>query len=216
MHRSLLLAILVMPCFANPVIDQSFTSGPSPLGYAINDAAKFVGQTYTAGLTGTLAGVEVDVFVNVCSQQPCIYPLDIQIQSVAGGLPTGTILGETTFSSGQSLLGSLITFATSIPQVAGTQYAIVTDYPTAPQPFGGGNWNGNGGGNLYAGGEAVSEASSGSPWSSSGCDGCDLFFETFVNTSVAIPEPSSLVLVLPLAAAPVLLRRKISGRHIPK
>jgi hypothetical protein len=50
----------VRPSFVGAAtIDQSFTS-PTNLGANINECCAFVGQTYTAGLTGTLAGVSVD------------------------------------------------------------------------------------------------------------------------------------------------------------
>ena len=45
------------------VIDQSFTS-PTNAVSAINECCAFIGQTYTAGLSGTLAGLALDIGEN--------------------------------------------------------------------------------------------------------------------------------------------------------
>src|SRR5216683_6117222 len=71
-------------------VDQSFT-GPITEGASINECCAFIGQTYTAGLSGTLAAVSLDVVETPGSS----FPLDAQIRTVSGGLPTTTVLGET-------------------------------------------------------------------------------------------------------------------------
>ena len=79
---------------AQPVIDQSFTS-PSDLSAFINECCAFVAQTFTAGLTGTLDGVYIDVGSN---NSP--FPLHVAIHTVTiSGEPSSTILGNTTLSS---------------------------------------------------------------------------------------------------------------------
>jgi hypothetical protein len=208
MKRSLLLVVLAMPCWGS-TIDQSFISGGGSLGTFINECCKFVAQTYTAGLTGTLAGIEIDVSSSLA------FPLDVQIQSVAGGIPTGIILGDMTLGSSSSLLSSLITFPQLIPQVAGTQYAIVVDYPTAPFVVGGsgqgvGGWGG-GTGNPYPGGQDLMFL--GTSWTDGGGIGSAGFashFQTFVTNTT--PEPSTGVLVLTAGVIALMLRRKVGTR----
>jgi hypothetical protein len=78
--------------------------------------------------------------------------------------------------------------------VAGTEYAIVVDYPTAP-PEGAlqavANWSG-GTGNPYAGGQQL-DLFFGSNWSVYNGAGFDLHFQTFVDP---VPEPATCVPVL--------------------
>src|SRR3954471_20048094 len=79
----------IRPSFVGAVtIDQSFTTGTG-LTDIINGAAAFIGQTYTAGTTGTLAGVSVDVHdLDLVGDGPAFnLPLDVQIRTVINGLP---------------------------------------------------------------------------------------------------------------------------------
>jgi hypothetical protein len=200
------LAILVMPCWSS-TLDQSFISGGGTLATSINECCKFVAQTYTAGLTGTLAGIDLDIASSAA------FPLNVQIQSVAGGIPTGIILSDTTLGSSSSMLGSLITFPQLIAQVAGTQYAIVVDYPTAPFVPGGsgqgvGVWSGATG-DVYGGGQGL--LFSGTSWTSAGF-GDDSHFQTFVTTTpdpgTLMPEPGTLALMM-IAGVVVFLLRHI-------
>src|SRR5262245_12417907 len=71
-------------------VDQSFNAATNLIS-SINDCCAFIGQVYTAGLTGSLAGVSVDVLESPGNN----FPLDVQIRSVANGLPSLTILGDT-------------------------------------------------------------------------------------------------------------------------
>lgn len=202
MKRSLLLVVLVVPGWGS-MLDQSFVSGGGTEIGLINECCKYVGQTYTAGLTGTLAGINIDVTGNTTT-----YPLDVQIQSVAGGLPTGIVLGDATVGSGTSLLPSLIMFPGTIAQVAGTQYAIVVDYPTAPSPGAGqnvGTWAGGAGSNLYPGGQDVILL--GGSWVVQ--TNVESYFQTFVNTT---PEPGTWVLMPSAAVMAFMLRRRLAAR----
>jgi hypothetical protein len=186
-----LLLVLCLPfgIARADTIDQSFTPGVSASA-AINDCCAFIGQTYTAGLTGTLTGVSVDVVESGGFN----FPLNVQIRSVVGALPTTTILGQT--STTAFSFNDVITFAQSIDQVAGTRYAIVVNFVGAPPApgVGTGTWSGALG-NLYPGGDEVFSFDGGVTWSlSSPADTDDNAFITFVNTR-PVPEPASITLL---------------------
>lgn len=158
---------------AAPVVDQSFT-GPENGQAAIGQCCAYIGQTFTAGRTGILAGVSVQVGAAFGVTNP----LDVQIRTVdSSGLPTATILGEALTSS-SSFLDQLIPFPQAIPSVAGTQYAIVVHY----QGGGSGGWDGNVD-NPYPPGQAVMSFDNGVTWSAISSSGpsMDLEFQTYVD-----------------------------------
>jgi hypothetical protein len=161
---------------ATTVIDQSSISQTN-LGSAINDCCKFVAQTFTAGVTGTLAGVAIDVISSSTSS----FPLHVAIRTVtARGMPSPMILGETTLGSGSAPISLLITFPQTITIIAGDQYAIVVNLEGAPPPGPGkslGIWSGASG-DTYPGGKSFASVSDGILWSEV-ADG-DLHFQTYV------------------------------------
>ncbi len=196
------LAALLLLCvgrsFGDGVVDQSFTTGNNAIVF-INGCCAFIGQTYTAGLTGTLAGVSVDVVEFPSSN----FPLDVQIRSVVIGLPTAGILGETTATV--FTLSDFISFSQTIPQVAGDQYAIVVDFVGAPPQGGGGQGYWIGSTSLYPGRMPVLSSDGGISWSATGFGDTDSHFITYV--SATVPEPgSALLLVLGAAIVGIALR----------
>ena len=171
--------------FAQAIVDQSFTPPASYGGYdsAIDGCCAFIAQTYTAGLTGTLAGVSISV------ETQGTYPLHVAIRTVKSGIPTSTVLGDVILSANSPQLKDLIEFRQLIPQVAGLQYAIVVSYLDAPPPgqlaAGVGNWDGATSltyGSLYAGGDMFGSVD-GVSWGPkpSGPVVGDLFFKTYVS-----------------------------------
>ena len=79
------------------------------------------------------------------------YPLHVAVRDTGSTGTPGQVLAETTLSTPGATLSQLITFPQNVPIVAGTQYAIVADYPSAPLPSKfGGSWFGATG-NPYAG-----------------------------------------------------------------
>jgi hypothetical protein len=115
------------------VVDQSFTSGN--LNSLINECCALVAQTFTAGLSGVLAGVNVDVF-DCCSSTAS---LRVAITTVdPDHRPTDVVLGQTTVGTCCPGLAQLITFPQTIPVEAGVEYAIVLSYPEGPPPGAGG------------------------------------------------------------------------------
>jgi hypothetical protein len=155
-------------------LDQSFNS-PTNLGSSINDCCAFIGQTYTAGKTGVLTGVAVDV------ESTSLHRLHVAIRTVASGLPTTTILGEVTLGSSASNLSQVIVFPHSIPQVAGVQYAIVVSYPDAPpQGSAQGVWRGSTA-DGYSRGDLVASSDGGTSFYFSGQNDADVHFKTYVS-----------------------------------
>lgn len=111
-----------------PILDQSFTFPGNTMGVAINECCKFVAQTFTAGLTGTLAGVKIHV------RSVSTFFLHVAIRTTTNGLPNPTVLGETNLPTGNAPRDMLIEFPQRIEMVAGVQYAIVVNYEGAPPP----------------------------------------------------------------------------------
>jgi hypothetical protein len=158
------------------VLDQSFTA-PVNLGSSFNDCCRFVGQTYTAGVTGNLTSVAVDVFSS------STFALHVAIRDTTAGVPNDTILGQVKLGTSASPLSNLISFPASIPQVAGHKYAIVADYPDAPPPSPAnfqGTWSGATGNGYPSGGSMASADNGGHTWFSDEARGFDLRFQTFV------------------------------------
>jgi hypothetical protein len=207
---------------ADLILDQSFTT-PSNLTTLINEGFDLVAQTFTAGLTGELAAVTIDVLPTAIA----VPPLRVSIYSVSGGFPTSTILASQTLSTVGSDLSNLITFDQPVSIVAGTQYALAVNYPSAP-PHGVGQAQGSWGGavgNLYLGGQEFLGSFSPSgdiTWFSFPEDtNFDLHFQTYVSLNVAsVPESSTLTLLglsLFLCAVMRYFRRIgfYSGLHNP-
>jgi hypothetical protein len=157
-------------------LDQSFTT-PANLSSAINDCCAYVGQTFTAGRTGVLLGINVDV-----SGQNTSLPLHVAIRGVDSfGLPSSTVLGETVLGSSSAPLTQLITFPQSVRVTAGARYAIVVNYQGAPPqgpPNALGSWTGAVG-DAYRAGGGVFSFNGGVTWSSAD-EGFDSHFQTYV------------------------------------
>jgi len=143
------------------------------MGAVINEACRFVGQTYTAGSAGTLTGVAVSVLA-IKTQ----FQLRVSLRDAQDGFPGATILASTTLDTSDSPLANVIRFSAPVEQVAGQQYAIVVDYPAAP-PVGAGQMQGVWAGvtsDCHPGGYDVC-SEDGTRWRT---NGDDLFFEVFI------------------------------------
>jgi hypothetical protein len=160
-------------------LDQSFPLGNNDLSSGLYGKPVFEAQSYTAGITGTLQGVSIDVTAIDVNQVA-----RIQIEAVVNGIPNNVVLGSTRAPRGGDLsISTVIPFSTAIPQVAGQQYAILVDYPDAPPFFNGientASWNGSTG-DLYTRGTLLSTFDNGATWTSFANDGFDVHFQTFV------------------------------------
>jgi uncharacterized repeat protein (TIGR01451 family) len=162
----------------NPsVIDQQNTTVTNS-GFAFSSAA-WVGQTFTAGSSGQLTQVDVDLFCSSCTgTTPNI---TASIRATSGGLPTGADLAVGTiagFSSGSAGYFSAV-FGSPVAITAGTTYAIVLR--PVSNPSAGTYAYVTSSGSAYAGGQRVTSGDSGSTWA--GDASRDLGFKVYVKSS---------------------------------
>jgi len=158
---------------AGPCLDQSMT-GSTNLGANINEGVRAVAQTFTAGRSGTLAGVAVQI------DAAKSYPLHLALRA-SGQSGPGAILDEVTLTTAGSALSQVILFPKSVPIAKGTRYAISADYPSAPPPGAGqavAMWGGQSGDPYPAGGSWSSVAGATGTWASDPSG--DLFFRVYV------------------------------------
>jgi hypothetical protein len=168
-------------CNAPPAaqLDQSFTVGANDLSAGLYGKPVFEAQSYTAGITGTLQGVAIDVSALDVTQVA-----RIQIEAIVNGVPSNVVLGTARAAKGGDLsINTVIPIPGNVAQVKGQQYAILVDYPDAP-PFVNGigntaSWNGADG-NGYAAGTMFATFDGGTTWTSYASQGFDLHFQTFV------------------------------------
>jgi hypothetical protein len=156
--------------------------GP-PTAAAPVDATASLAQVFTAGITGTLTGV----VINVAPTAPApTGNLVVAIESVTGSglsaVPSGTVLGQTTLNPSQVTNGvpTSVTFNSAITSTSGTQYAIVLSDKT--EQTGQYLWPVNDAAN-YKGGSA--EFNFGSGWfveSSTTSVPADFLFQTYAQT----------------------------------
>jgi hypothetical protein len=181
------LALLLAPAAAQAteVLDQSQTSTTGAEGGASGPV--WLGQTFTAGKTGNLDRVDLDLAIagNVTE------PLTVGIYASSGGVPTGSALGSGTVSAaslqkqqqGGSFLWTPVSISPAVAITAGQQYAIVISDPNQVDYFDNGYvWAAACGPNPYSGGVFVESSDSGSSWEPTLCSSA---FKTYVD----VPGP---------------------------
>jgi hypothetical protein len=116
------------------------------------DDGQSLAQTFTAGLSGNLDQVDLDLR----SLNAPTLPVTVEIRDVAAGSPGSTVLATQSVAP-SAITGTFalvpITFAVPASVAAGTQYAIVT-YSATPTPATEYSWARNSS-DVYAGGKAV-------------------------------------------------------------
>lgn len=164
------------------LLDQECVE-PHNLGANINEGRRFIGQTYRAGVTGRLVGVNISVRSKRSMNPDRGFPqfrLRVTLHRVRNGYPADRI-AERMLDRDESTLDDFISFDGKVEQVAGEQYAIVVDYPEAP-PQGADQWVGNWAGstgNPYAEGDLCA-SNDGVTWFISGLNENDVHFRTYV------------------------------------
>ena len=89
------------------------------------NSTSFAGQTFTPGVTGALAAVDINLFCAACSGT---FPnLTLSVRATSGGLPTGADLATTTIPGFNSSFATYFTgtFASPPTLTSGTKYALI-------------------------------------------------------------------------------------------
>ncbi|MGE5072065.1 MAG: hypothetical protein ACM3MF_01440 [Anaerolineae bacterium] len=183
---SLLMALLPAAAAhaANPIEDQAFTT-PTNATARIDGCCGEVAQTFTAGATGVLTAVSVDVTATALAG-----PLHISLHGVTDGLPNDTRLGQNYLWEnyytpiGSASITLLINIGAAYVE-AGKQYAIVVDYDNSG-PYGeqAGEWAGATGDHYPGGAAYVSPDNNFTSWTLAGAPDLDLHFRTFIDPTV--------------------------------
>jgi carboxypeptidase family protein/uncharacterized protein DUF4214 len=162
----------------DPTVDQQNTNVTNS-GFGFN-STNWVGQTFTAGLSGSLTKVDVDLFCSGCTGTTP--NLTVSIRATAGGFPTGADLATGTITGFSSGSGGYFTatFTTPLAVTAGTQYALMVRpvsnpsvgiyaYVVSPS-------------DTYAGGAWITSSTSGVSWVNGTAPARDLGFHTYLDT----------------------------------
>ena len=164
-------------------LDQQ-VAGPGDLGAAVW-GPQSLAQVFTAGITGSLTGVVVDVAET--SPAPT-GNLVVSIESVTGSglsaVPSDTVLGQVTLNPSQVTNGSnSVTFSPGITSTSGTQYAIVLSDSTDQD--GQYLWFGTDKANYQGGSGAYNRGSGWLVEPPTGNGPVDFVFQTYVQTNFA-------------------------------
>ncbi len=143
------------------------------------------GQTFTAGVTGTLTRVDVNLFCSGCTGTAP--NLTLSVRATSANLPTGADLASATiagFNSGAAVYYTA-TFASPPALTAGTTYAFVLHPVAVPSP--GTYALTRSSTDVYAGGQRVTSSNSGGTWTVPLTVGSttDAGFVTYMNTGYA-------------------------------
>jgi hypothetical protein len=157
------------------------------------------GQTFTAGITGTLTRVDLYLSFFNGSTLLTASPLVVQIQTVTSdGAPSGTILGSGTVLASEVPLEphpGWVSVPIRAPSVVGSQYAIVLTTPDPRTVYGVYRTSRAVGGDPYSGGRLWFFATEAGGWFSTGPDQYESFARTYVTAAPTITAraiPSSI------------------------
>lgn len=168
--------IVAAPAQATGTLDQQ---QPNIDGQIQITQSVWLGQTFTAGITGALD--QVDLALEQLAGPGSSLPVTVQIRTVSGGLPSSTILSSTSTTVSNDVFHAFVSIplATRVAVTSGTPYAIVvgTSVGSGLLPVGGGA------GDPYPAGGPGSSTDSGATWSV--LAGLDLSFRTYVSTAPA-------------------------------
>jgi len=173
---------------STPVLDQSQNND---FGSSAYWADRYLAQTFTAGLTGQLDSIDLNIWVRYHDDSY------IEIRDTSGGNPNGTLLGSLFFDNGLTSGWSNYDFSTeNIFLTAGTQYAIIllnNDPDTAERneaKLSWGTWDPVG----YIGGDLWDYTSTTGWQIMTANGGADMEFRTYMEASASVPEPATAIL----------------------
>ncbi len=150
-------------------------------------AASWSGQTFTAGLSGTVPTVTFNAFCSSCTGTAPTYT--VSIRATVAGLPTGPDLAAATVVGNTSGAASNFAAIFSSPAAitAGTVYAIAIRASTIPSA--GIAAITRSAASVYAGGTRVTSGDTGVTWTAPLTSGAttDIGFQVFVNTGFQSP-----------------------------
>jgi hypothetical protein len=171
--------------FAPADVDQqNLTVTTSGFGFT---SSNWAGQTFTAGVTGTLSRVDLDLFCSGCTGTTPNLTVSIRATSGNPAVPTGPDLAVATipgFSSGSGGYFSA-NFSTPATLTAGTKYAVIIRATSDPSV---GSYAyvcscGSPNSNPYSSGQRVTSTNSGSTWLTDNvAGGRDLGFIAYMKT----------------------------------
>jgi len=165
----------------------------------------WTGQTFTAGKSGSLSRVDINLFCVFClSAPPSIL---VSIRATSGGMPTGSDLASTSLNI-SNYTGAQAYYSANFPSPpnvsAGTQYAIIirasAAYGTSGKNLGFSNsaTSANVGNNVYAGGQLIRSTNGGTAWAAepSYTPTADGGFKTYIGGSSGYSVAGDLISAL--------------------
>ncbi len=189
MKRLILAAVFAMVCthgHAAAQLDQAYEPSPAPNVVPVRQDTREAAQTFTVGLSGTLA--QVDILVNNSPGSPASSTIAIQIYSVAGGEPNTALTGLFSFGpAGIPFSPGFISYdvsAAGLSVTSGEELAVVV---TSPASSGFYNFRADTVAG-YSGGTALLRNLPGGSWEGAGIPPpVDFGFRTFVD-AVAVSD----------------------------
>ena len=173
-----------------PRIDQQNTNVTTS-GFAFNSTA-WAGQTFTAGVTGDLTRVDLDLFCSGCTGTTPNITVSIRATTGTPALPTGADLATATIAGFSSGSGGYFSanFAAPLAVTAGTRYAVIMR--AVANPSAGTYAYVVSSANPYPNGQRVTSSTSGAAWTADiTSGGRDLGFKAFVKTG--FPPSGNLI-----------------------
>jgi uncharacterized repeat protein (TIGR01451 family) len=171
-----------------PSIDQQNTTiTTSGFGFT---STSWAGQTFTAGVSGQLTRVDLDLFCSLCTGTTPNITVSIRATTGAPAVPTGADLATATIAGFNSGAGGYFSanLGTPLALAAGTQYAVIVRAVSNPSA---GTYAyvcscTSPNSNPYANGQRVTSANSGASWTADTTSGGrDLGFKLYVSTGFA-------------------------------
>jgi uncharacterized repeat protein (TIGR01451 family) len=167
------LILLTSPVAALGTLDQQAGPFGTGRGYGVV-VPRPIAQTFTAGLSGLLDTVALMPLDSMAG-------FEVQIQSVSGGVPTGTVLATGTTASTTVNDWVQIAFGSPATVVAGTQYAIVIVVTTQPNLWDAALTD------SYAGGSHLfTDFPTGTIWTND--TNADMAFQTYVTATPILSQ----------------------------